>query len=674
MKKALLASLVLSLAAGTASAAPLALNGSDTLFDFTTELFKPENCNVDPAKLTYAGGGSSLGQNNMTAIPPLQQVAPMSRALNAAGTISGVSQGCVVALDALAILADDSEANSCDTLAYSASMQVQDLNGIAGLDDGKGGGCVNCTDDDLDGNVDEYVFSDWRDVLRIVYGGQTEHKTTGACAESPVSRSSFATKACNSDVRHTLVANWEKLFQEGAGCNGADADACTSLRHAFRRDDVSGTTDVFLEVLGLSAISASSPPFCNGGEMEDEDPVRRDCSEVDAVGDEQVCNTVARDLLGPSNNALTALLAGWRGGPTVNPANANSADLGLVLPMVIPATNAYHDTSACSALNFGGSFRYAPMPAGAIQLAQQRCPDGNKRVGGQCQWPARKVGTSYFFGCVNKKGNVPGARSIGNMDGRSYNLIARNADGSMQTVERIVSNSPQAMPLHHAFYRLHTTKVMPGGAGTGCQLPDATEQIGCLVHASPCSIGFAGLTGDLQDPNKPLALGSAKQTGCDVDLIDNDADGTADEAGEACGSIPVNPSTVRRLLNPTGSNCGTAAAYAAGNHFDARYPLSRNLWWNSTKGFDGPDANTNAFDFDNISDVNAEAQASACACDKFYADEAATAAGFVTVSDTIACDTDTLDNDGDGATDEAGELCCTTPAEGGACNMPLRTY
>ena len=53
-----------------------------------------------------------------------------------------------------------------------------------------------------------------------------------------------STKFCNSDVRYALVNNWNNLFQEGAGCNGADPDACTQLKHAFRRDDVSGTTDV----------------------------------------------------------------------------------------------------------------------------------------------------------------------------------------------------------------------------------------------------------------------------------------------------------------------------------------------------------------------------------------------------------------------------------------------
>jgi hypothetical protein len=668
MKKVLLASLLVGLSAGTASAQPLALNGSDTLYEFTNQLFSPANCNVDPAKLIYAGGGSSLGQNNMTATPPLQQVAPMSRALNAAGIIAGTSQACVVALDALAILSDDAEANDCDTGRFSGSMQVLDLNGVAGLDDGKGGGCVDCSDADTDGNIDEYVFTDWRDPLRIVYGGQTEHRPTSACSASPPSRSAFSAKACNSDVRHTLVSNWGNLFQEGVGYMGTNPGYGKELRHAWRRDDVSGTTDVFLEVLGLPAISASSPPFCNGGEMEDEDPIRRDCSEVDPVGDEQVCNSVARSLLGPTNNTLTALLAGWRGGPTANPANANSSDLGLVLPMVIPAANAYHDTTACSTLNFGGSFRYAPMPAGAITAAQQKCPDGNKRVGGQCQWPARKVGTSYFFGCVNKKGNVPGARSIANMDGRAYNLIARNADGSMQTVERIVSGMPQQMPLHHAFYRIHTTKNMPNGSGTGCQLPDATEQIGCLAHASPCSLGYAGLTGDQQDPNKALALRSPKTTGCDVDGLDNDADGSVDEAGEACVGVPANPTTVRRLLDPTGGSCGNATAWAAGDHFDARYPFSRNLYWNSRKGFDlvAPFG-----DFENIDDTKAERQASVCACDKFHADEAAIHAGFVTVSDTIACETDTLDNDGDGTVDESGELCCTTPGQGGVCSMPF---
>jgi hypothetical protein len=689
MRRILLATLLLGLGTSAASA-QLALNGSDTLFDFTKQLMT--QCGTDPAKISYLGGGSGLGESNMT--NGSQQIAPMSRTLSgSANILTGQSQGCKVALDAIGILADNNEPNNCNTAVYSAHMQVDPAsNGVPGFDDGKGtASCVDCVDGDNDGTVDEYVFTDWREVLRIVYGGQTEHRVVpSACTEATIARTAIGTQACNSDVRNTLVNNWEHLFQEGSGCNGTDPDACTQLRHAFRRDDASGTTDLFLETIGLPKISTTvtsgtSKPFCNGAEQEDEDPIRRNCSEVNLDGDEQVCNSVARSSLGPTNNSPdnTTSQIGWRGGPTSNPPDANSADLGLVLSVVIPPTGPYQDTTACSTAPLGGSFRYAPMPPAALQ-SQQKCPDGNKRVGGQCQWPARKVGTSFLFGCVNKKRNLPGARLIANMDGRVYNMIPRNADGSMQTVERVVGTLLTAIqvPVHHAIYRLHETTVMPGGVATtggGCQFVDATDQIGCLVHASPCSIGYAGLGADLRDPNKVLSLampstlncandgidnngiGGVDEAGelcgglskgatirvCDTDGLDNNGTGGVDEAGEPCGAVQPTDEAVRRL-NDDVATCGNYAS----SHFDERYPLSRNLFFNSRKGFTTLGT---PYAFDNITNGNDEQKLVRCACDRFYADSLASTFGFVPLT-----------------TLTAGQ--CTAPLQHGVCDAPIRQY
>jgi hypothetical protein len=648
MRKALVASLVLGLA-GTASSQALQLRGSDTLFTFTNQLVDICEPNITAGELIYRGGGSTLGETEMET--DNQQIAPMSRFIDS-GTCTlsaNKAQGCKVALDGLALFADDTEANSCDTVRHSGFMQVQDLNGAAGLDNGAGGACPGCVDGPITpGVIDHYEFTDWRDALRIVYGGQHDHKIADACAELPPSRSAATTKFCNSDVRHTLVASWNNLFEEGAGCNGADPDACTQLKHAFRRDDVSGTTDVFAELLALPAIG--NVPFCNGREMEDEDPVRRDCAEditqaansAGTNGYEQVCNTVARSVLGASANGFqtpvgTNMNPGWRGGPTANPANAESADLGLVLPIVIPPVDPYHDTNGCSALAVGGQFRYAAMPLGGISPAQLRCPDGNSRVGGQCQWPVRVVSGTPRFGCINKKGNLPGARTIINMDGRVYNLIARNPDGSIQTVPRVdaadlAGGQPEyQVQLHHAFYRIHGTAVMPNGVpdagSTGCREPDATEQIGCLVHASPCSVGFAGLAGDLLNPNKPLALRAPNATG---------------------GAILPGETTIRRLNDPT----GTGTTCAATGDYDIRYPLARNLWFNAFDGFEGADGI--ARNFDNIPNTRREQDLIKCACDRFFSDQAATTAGFITLS-------------------ELGAGQCDTANEGGVCNSDIRT-
>jgi len=44
-----------------------------------------------------------------------------------------------------------------------------------------------------------------------------------------------------------------------------------------------------------------------------------------------------------------------------------------------------------------------------------------------------------------------------------------------------------------AFFRIHMNHVMAdAGTAPTCKKPSATDQIGCLVHASTCSIGYAG--------------------------------------------------------------------------------------------------------------------------------------------------------------------------------------
>lgn len=658
MKRLLLASLVLGLGASAASAAPLQLQGSDTLFDWTQYML--DHCpGIDQVNnLNYKGGGSGTAELAMpSTYTPLQQIGPMSKKLSSGASpefnnyagLGRPSQGIKVALDAIGILVDNEETNTCNTAVYSKTITVLDKNGGGGVDDGAAtpvAGCDGCV---LSGSDYTYTFEDWREPLRIIYGGQsikhTQAQKDGTkCSENPISRSNISTRRCNSDLRRTLADNWEAFFEESA-CNGTDADNCQQIRHVFRRDDASGTTDVFLETLGLPKIVAGAPPFCNGAEMEDEDPIRRDCSEsADFTGDEQVCNSVAANLLNAAGPATASVAAGWHGGPISNPPNANAADLGLVLSIVIPESTPSQDPYQaltagfpyCSTGAFGGSFRYAPMPQSSLDSLINRCPEGNKRVGGSnCQWPAFKdAGGAYHFGCINKKTNVPAAKTIANIDGRVYNLIARNNNGSMQTIRRGSSN----VAVHHSMYRIHTTQVMPGGtftsAGNACQFIDATDQIGCLVHASPCSIGYSGLGADNRDPNKILALRTNK-IGCETDLIDNDLDGTVDETTtpEVCTTIYPSVPVVRRLVNST-ATCGTQAAATAGQLFDQRYPLGRVLYYNSTKGFNTA-ADTDPYHFANIADTFDEKKLAACAADQHYADDATNAVGFVTLDDDV---------------------------------------
>lgn len=670
MKRVLLATLLLGLGGATASADPLHLNGSDTLFDYTKTMLSSGHCNITTDFLIYDGGGSGLGEDNMEAAS--QDIAPMSRALKTTKLLAGTSQGFKLGLDGLAIFEDAGDATTCVTGAYDSMFQVTDANN-SGTVDCPAAVCVDGPT--TPGVIDYYAVTDWRDVLRIIYGGQTEHKPLGACIDGSVSRSAINTQDCNSDIRGSLVNQFSKIFQEGT-CT--DPDNCSQLRHAFRRDDASGTTDVFLETLGLpdrvTKNSAAVRPFCNGAEMEDEDPIRRDCSDTStggsADGDEQVCNSVVASLLGPTNNSShnTTSEIGWRGGATVNPPDADHADLGLVLPIVIPAVGAYQDLNPCSAGPSSGSFRLAPMPSGAGLTAQQRCPDGRGRSGGQCAWPARNVSGTYLFGCINKKRNVPGARTVGNMDGRVYNFLPRNADGTIQGVERVVTSASTppvtttiTAPVLHANYRIHQSAIMPGGtfttAGTpyvattiGCQYADATDQIACLVGASPCSIGYAGMGGD-KPQSQPLALRTPRTGTCDDDGVDNNGVGGIDEVGEPCGAVFPTQETVRRLGQPSGAQCG--AGFETTSHYDIRYPLARTLYLNSRKGFT---TMSTPYAADNINTTFKEDVLARCMGDRYMSDPVIVSSGFITF-------------------DDLNTSICTGPGiANAACRAPLRQY
>jgi hypothetical protein len=83
-------------------------------------------------------------------------------------------------------------------------------------------------------------------------------------------------------------------------------------------------------------------------------------------------------------------------------------------------------------------------------------------------------------------------------EGRAYNqhLFVFNA---AQNVGQYQSNGFSTLQQTGAFYRIHTNHIINASTNTitgpnphTCQFPDMTDQIGCLVYASPCSIGYAG--------------------------------------------------------------------------------------------------------------------------------------------------------------------------------------
>ncbi len=598
MKKTIAASLALGLCASGASAQNRTMQGSDTLYDITQEMLSL--CAINPANLIYVGGGSGAGENAMSSNPITQQIAPMSKFLGSGcgkPAPLNVGRGIAHSLDAIGVLADDTEDTTCDVMRYTGSMPVAaSANGNGSVE------CPNCVDSNADGVLDTYNFTEWQQALRIIFAGQHAPVAFDACSQAAPPTRGNATvgnpafsKFCDSDVRHTLVNNWANMFETGC----VDGE-CTALKHAFRRDDVSGTTDTFLALLSLPSIG--NAPFCNGTEFDDNDPIRRPCDgNGQSTGGENVCRrtTLAKETGNPAPTnpvwgAVTSAAA---------PSPAGRGDLGLVLPVVTPEfiADQFPNNTPCAVNGFGGQFKYAPMPLSLLPAAQQLCPNGVVRALNACLWP---VDASGNFGCVNSATNRPPIGTVGfvsAMDGRVYNMTARRANGSIPTTPRKSGNNVVQRPLFNVgFYRIHQRTLQTNASGSTCQEASSTNQIGCLVHASPCSIGFAGLGADQQDPNKVLALGTPAGT----------------------SSIAATEPNIRRLLQ----DCATG-------DFDERYPLSRKLYLNTLVGFENV---TNTPVINGVPTLTQEAQLVRCWQDRRFVDRAADVAGFITLTDKDA--------------------------------------
>ena len=391
---------------GASSVHALDLKGSDTLETITQSVLA--NC-PGTDNITYIGGGSSSGEQAM--VDKDQEVAPMSRFLRSGRACQAddpsLAEGLAHSLDGLAVVRAEEGTVDCTDIAFTTTLSVQDLNGEADLQ------CPGCSGSD-------YIFADHTDALRVLFAGM--HNDGG---------DDIANQDCDSDVRHTLVSNWENFFES---CD----ESCDEILRAWRRADLSGTTDTFLSLLDLPDIDDT--PFCNGNDLQDNDPIRRPCTDG-----EQVC--------------------------------AGDGTLGVVIPVFVPEgldpTIAYN-ANECQFGLF--DFQDAPF---ITQIANGTCPNGTGLVFGKCLTPQDSDGN---YGCLNPFFNLPAFSPL-DLDGRVYNRILRDADGT--TV--LDANSRE---LIGSFYRLHTTTTTTNA--DACTQPSATLQIGCLTQASACSVGFAG--------------------------------------------------------------------------------------------------------------------------------------------------------------------------------------
>jgi hypothetical protein len=528
----------------------LALNGSDTLFDVTSnDVFsacstKFMDWTTNP--LTYQGGGSRVGAGNM--VQDLQAVSPMSSALKtgefcapvtsggtpssvysspAVASAPGLTAGLLVGLDGVAISANQ-------------VMSCSQTNGAAnGLGNGSPTGMAVLSGGTGTATGATYIFGDPAgtiyknqpsfDALAVLYFGLTHDKLYSGCG---------------SDVRKTLIKSWKNLFS--SDCGTGDTTCSAGLTHAWRRSDLSGTTDAFVSILNPPAGTTTNgkgaavavgigalPQFlsaANGGTglttapgaVEKSNPF---CNSADANFASAPLNATSAPItpggssdfsdLDPARTACVKGVDGVCEGflAFATGGGHSAGDLGVVLPILIPDATSVHvadryPQTTCSAA-------CAPIPAfkgsQSSHYTTFLCPSGALPVGGNLCWmPYAGTDTSQNFQCAatatDKCGDIVG----GSPDGRRYNLVtvvpssqvpAAYKAGNFQFA--IDASTPVARILAGSFHKIHS--VVPAqnyAAGVGspaetgttgvCQEGDDTSQIGCLTDSDPCSIGYAG--------------------------------------------------------------------------------------------------------------------------------------------------------------------------------------
>jgi ABC-type phosphate transport system substrate-binding protein len=543
----------------------LDLRGSDTLQVMTVNLLTDAtlDCgglgNTPAGDLVYIGSGSGNGQSSL--VGNTQEIAPMSRAMNTGvctGTAAStnhanatLAEGIVFALDGISVVANSAFASCAGSPTCNTDVPVNGL---------RSSGQIPGT---------SFTVADWRDALRLLFMGSTS--------------TTLANRNCASPQRAALAANWNNIFQT---CN---TGACPAgIQHAFRRNDESGTTDTFVSLLGVTAIGLGThiSPFCNTRTTG--------AGGVNAAGTPTTQSVInAAEVIPPPPAGRTPFIAtnitvcgntanGYRGsnftdfqdGDVIRRACVFTAgaakedvcsargDLGLVLPIWdAPQVDAF-PTANCSP----GFFACFPAPRTNCTPPNvfETCPNGHDAniAGlcpvGQCAAPIISGGGVLDPRCNASRGtNAPGDLTGVVYDGRVHNLTTWNAAGANFVKAPVVRATGLPLPvpattnvgMTGAYYRIHSINSIATPA-VQCRAGSATDQISCLVQASPCSIAFAG--------------NSAVQ-GNTIALNVNNA-------------APTNE-CVQNLVDGTGSP----------------YPLSRKLYLSSLDGFETLVAGTSQF-------------------------------------------------------------------------------
>jgi hypothetical protein len=513
----------------------LALNGSDTLFEVTQNIIT--SCTAQFSdfatnKVTYLGGGSGVGAGQMGL--GVQELSPMSRAMKnseyctagatavSEGAAASNAEALLVGIDGVAITAN--KTNSCQTDATANPS-----GGAVGLGAASfqvaGTPCHGCTGTtytlgDPTGAV--YANQPSFDALSVIYFGLTHDGFYD----------------CSGNVRKSLVANWNALFNvscSAAGTGSGTGNCPTGLQHAWRRSDLSGTTDAFVSVLnppngsatnnkgagvtvGIGTLSnvpvgaaQKSNPFCNSADAQtspggvsfggssdfsDFDPIRTVCSAKD-----NICE----------------------GFQKANSSSRFDGDLGLVLPILVPDATAtvfsdFYPPQPNPALpNCNGGCALIPIAKSAA-VGATLCPNGQPSYAGFCFLPVLQGSNPPDPRCVSAPSTTC-IDTVGRRDGRTFNMITIAESANLATNKRAGQTYQWAFDANNRFMQASYYRVRgalsadPTSSGTGiCQEGDDTLDIGCLSDSNNCTIGFAGRSSSSDFNDTPAQIGTLDTT------------------------------------------------------------------------------------------------------------------------------------------------------------------
>lgn len=484
--------------------------------------------------------------------PGCEEIAPMSREMGSticdddhdnsagAGGWSGTNttaEGMAICKDGIVLVTDNTslgqygtDATSCS--AYSPTITSNTGNAFPDLGVGSLRSAGTIDIDPPGAGVEDYQIGTgalsgtnaWKDVVRIIYTGCDQGSGTCAGGNNRVAR-------CSSELRTKLLADWGKLF-EGTDCGSPGNNCSTGLRKAYRRDDASGTTGAFLEILGVAASTSanllsrstvvsgilgdtitampSNGAFCDGGHQEGWFPtnVTGGVAKFD-LGDPIRKNCRAEDDLCAFDGKM----------PVVRSIKSTFTPDPLDELSGFPKYQCTKDAFA----------RKLYIDAPALPV----CPDGTKPNLAGCKFPyyTNDGGVTKEFDCLNQQFSIPLTVPAGT-DGRSYNFVMHQSNG---TVRMQAGAGASAMP-HVASWRENMAKLnlLPGGfagfafapADYECREVDATRTIGCVVGKTICTLGYAGreaaysTANTYHEKNEPVKLLGFTPSNANVDSAD----------------------------------------------------------------------------------------------------------------------------------------------------------